>query len=238
MKQKLQCLLEFQGAELEIEKRQGILDAIPEKIETLVSRKNQLESEFEKEKAAIDALKKRYREMESKVQDNTNLIKKSDEKLTAVKTNKEYQAILKEIDDFKEKNSGIEDEMITCLEDMDNAETQIAEKNEVLKQILAQLSAEIESLKKEAEEEKSRLEEAQRLRGTRFRDVDAAMMADYERIKKIVINRPVVAVSRSVCQGCHLNIPPQMFIELQRGGQLNFCPHCDRIIYWDELIGE
>jgi predicted nucleic acid-binding Zn-ribbon protein len=67
-------------------------------------------------KKALDDLKKSYRELESESKVNREMIVKSNEKLRAVKTNKEYQSILKEIEEIRKKNSGIEDQMLDQLE--------------------------------------------------------------------------------------------------------------------------
>ena len=44
----------------------------------------------------------------------------------------------------------------------------------------------------------------------------------------------IVDVKMQVCQGCNMNIPPQMYNELQRGISLKYCPSCERIIYWQD----
>lgn len=236
MRQKLEGLLELQKAEIEIERLIGILNTVPEKLAALDSKQNSLQETYDKETEAMAVLKKKYREMDSDVQTNTARISKSQEKLTAVKTNKEYQALLKEIDDIKEKNSSIEDEMIVCLEQMEISEKDLVEKGEKLKQLKMQIKAEKDTIEREADEDNHRLESARKLRRQLFDDVDATLKADYERVKKIVKTRAVVPVLSAVCQGCNLNIPPQMFNELQRGDQLKFCPHCDRIIFWNDML--
>ena len=48
----------------------------------------------------------------------------------------------------------------------------------------------------------------------------------------------VVPVVKGTCQGCHMKIPPQLFIMLQRGTAIETCPTCARIIYWDEIMKE
>jgi predicted nucleic acid-binding Zn-ribbon protein len=237
MIQKLETLLELQDAEIEIERLNSVLESVPEKLAALDAEQASLREAYEKEAEDMAVLKKNYRDMESDVQTNMDRISKSHEKLTAVKTNKEYQAILKEIDEFKEKNSGIEDEMILCLEQMESAETELAEKGDHLKQMQAQIEAEKNTIQREADEERNRLESARKLEAQLSDNVDADLKAEYDRTKKIVKIRALVPVVDATCQGCHMNIPPQMFIDLQRGGQLKFCPHCDRIIYWSELVG-
>ena len=67
-------------------------------------------------------LRKKYREIETELNMNAPRIEKSQEKLRAVKTNKEYQSLLKEIEELKKKNSSLEDEMIECLEHIESSE--------------------------------------------------------------------------------------------------------------------
>jgi len=236
MRLKLERMLEFQDTEIEIERLNAVLDAVPEKLAALDQKQKSLQETYENELASMEGLKKKYREMESDVQMNTTRMTKSENNLTAVKTNKEYQALLKEIDDYKEKNSIIEDEMIACLEQMEAAEAELAKKGETLKQLKHQIKAEMDTIEREADEDRRGLEAARRLGQQLAGEVDAALKADYERVKKIVKVRVVVPVIKAVCQGCNMNIPPQMFNELQRGDQLKFCPHCGRIIYWNDTL--
>jgi predicted nucleic acid-binding Zn-ribbon protein len=46
----------------------------------------------------------------------------------------------------------------------------------------------------------------------------------------------MVPVKNGTCQGCNMNIPPQLFNTLQRGNSIEVCGNCNRIIYWDKLM--
>jgi len=46
----------------------------------------------------------------------------------------------------------------------------------------------------------------------------------------------VVSVKNGTCQGCNMNIPPQLYNVLQRGQTIETCHSCHRIIYWEELM--
>jgi len=43
-------------------------------------------------------------------------------------------------------------------------------------------------------------------------------------------------VRNGTCQGCNMNIPPQLYNQLQRGDTIELCGTCNRIIYWDKLL--
>jgi hypothetical protein len=42
----------------------------------------------------------------------------------------------------------------------------------------------------------------------------------------------VVEIRGGTCQGCHMNIPPQLFNLIQRNEQVIPCPNCQRILHW------
>ena len=42
----------------------------------------------------------------------------------------------------------------------------------------------------------------------------------------------VVEIRSGVCQGCRINVPPQLANIIRRNEQVNLCPNCQRIIYF------
>lgn len=236
MKQQLENLLELQKTEMEIGRLNNLLQSVSERLDALDAKQAFFQEAFEKDSAAMDNLKKKYRDLESDVQANESRVGKSQDKLAAVKTNKEYQALLREMEDIKATNSTLEDEMIVCLEQMESLETDLSEKNVDLRQLQGQITSEKDTIRLEADDNTKRLKEAEQLQSRLSEDVDKGLMTDYVQVKRMVKNRAVVPVLQAICQGCHRKIPPQMFIELQRNDQLKFCPFCDRLIFWDDTF--
>jgi uncharacterized protein len=181
-------------------------------------------------------LKKSYRAAESDLQLSQSKIESSQEKLRAVKNNKEYQSILKEIDDMKKAGAKTEDMMLNDLEAIDGAKSEVASQKEAY----ANKEQEIEVQKAEiGTQEKKNLKRLTQL-DKKFAEIskklDEKLINTYNRVKQKQNGRAaIVAAKDSVCNGCHLNIPPQMYNELQRCDCLEFCPHCQRIIYWGGL---
>ena len=60
----------------------------------------------------------------------------------------------------------------------------------------------------------------------------------YEFIRQRLEHPVIVAVREGVCSGCNIAIPPQAFIDLQRGQQIQSCPNCQRLIFWCEHFEE
>jgi predicted nucleic acid-binding Zn-ribbon protein len=187
------------------------------------------------EKETLSALRKDYRDLETESKDNAVQIEKSNEKLRAVKTNKEYQSILKEIEEIRKKNSGIEDRMIELLDQIEKQEASIQQKKAQLERFVQEcdqkkmaLDDQIQTQKKNVEQLNAKIEQ---LRASADPDAIAVM----DDVKTKIRSGGVIApVEQAVCKGCHMNIPPQLNNELLRFDEFRFCPHCNRIIYWKE----
>jgi len=235
MKEQIEILVNLQSIESAASVLTAELDMVPQKLEALDAKLRAYEKDIENESVQLDMLKKAYREFEADIQMNLSQIKKSQDKLRSVKTNKEYQSILKEIEDVENKNSLIEDEMIRCLEQMEVAEKVIASRKEEFVEFNDLIRNEIISTEQEAAQNKKKLSELEIEREKVSVRVKPELVEKYTFVKNKVKGAAIAAVSGAICQGCNLNIPPQMYNDLQRSNILNFCPHCQRIIYWKEM---
>jgi hypothetical protein len=189
------------------------------------------------EQGRLDALKQAKKEKDGLLQRGQETLKRTRERLLEVKTNKEYQAILKEIEAIETKNSHTEDEIIALLDEVDRVDGEVKAKRGELdvrrrsyEEEKAQLEAELNSLAQELE--------ACRRRGDDVKGkINADMLRRYQQIRSAGRAVAVAAVWKEVCDGCHMSIPPQLYNELQKADRLMTCPHCNRIIYWENRNG-
>ncbi len=234
MKKKLKVLIELQQAEQEADKIKLKLSRVDPLLAALDTQVSDSERNFQEFRERLDGSQKRYRQHESDIQMNQALIKKSREKLGYVKNNKEYQSILKEIEDLQAKISLVEDEMISMLGQIENMEEEIHVKKSEMAKIKEETESEKQIIQQEAVEYRQHLERLEDRIEQIAAQADPDLLRRYRLLKVQTRGVAIAAVHQAVCQGCNLNIPPQMFNELQRFTTLTFCPHCQRIIYWEE----
>lgn len=239
MKKQIENLVKLQNIETEYSRIVSKLNDVSSRLEALDAGIEELRQTIDKESAQIRELKKKYREHESDVQMNISRIKKSKERLSAVKTNREYLSMLKEIEKSEAMNSQIEDEMLECLELMERIEEAVSTKENEFITRSDQVDREKENIHMETEHGKNKLAQ-----------LDAELKEYYSMIEPVLLNRfikikeqqagktAIVPVKDAVCQGCNLNLPPQMYNELHRGNTLKFCPNCQRIIYLEKSISD
>jgi predicted nucleic acid-binding Zn-ribbon protein len=187
---------------------------------------------------ALEASRKAYRQGELDIKANQETITKSDAKLRQVKTNKEYQATLREIDELKRKNSALEDDLLGLLDKIESTEKDLAEREGRAHQRKNEILAEQNSIQEEAAEKKRLMATLKAERDDIAQALPKNIMAQVADIKSQV-GRPVIAsVSAAICSGCNMNIPAQLYNELQRCDSIKRCPLCQRIIYWNDMRSE
>ena len=235
MKEQIKVLVKLQDLDTETVRIKSTLNDVSKKLKNLDSSLKEIEQSIKDQESVLDELKKQYRDYESDVKMNLAKNKKSQEKLRSVKTNKEYQALLKEIEDVKSKNSSIEDKMIECLERIEETEEIIKKKKEEYLLLSDDIKSEKQSIEHEAGIDKKKLDELNMDRERVSGLIDSQLFKKYSVIKdQHSGGLAVVPVKDAVCHGCNVNLPPQLYNELFRYDSLKFCPNCHRIIYLKE----
>jgi len=232
LKEKLSLLISLQECDSQLVKLSSKKIKLPEKICKMEEDFQIYKENVEQNKRKYDELKAQRAECESTVKKLSEGMIKTKERLLEVKNNKEYQAMLKEIETSEKTRGDIESRIIALMEEMDKLSVLVKKDEETLKQ--AENNHEKE--KKIIEDDLSAVD-ADTLTWTEKRSVlqksiPADLLAQYERVKKRNNGVGVIAVWKAVCNGCHMNIPPQLYNELQRSNDLLSCPNCNRIMYF------
>jgi uncharacterized protein len=227
----IELLIELQGKEADAASIQSGLDELPEKIAQIASGLKEFENSIALKKESLSELKKVYRSNDTEVEANSARIKKREEQLRSVTTNKEYQAILKEIEEIKKANSRIEDQTLACLDDIDDAEKEVKEKEEEFLAEEAEVNEQKAVFESDADSERRSLDALLAQRDDVAAKIDPELIKQYELIKSYARGLAIVQVKDCICMGCNMNIPPQMYNELHRENEMKTCPHCHRMLY-------
>jgi predicted nucleic acid-binding Zn-ribbon protein len=238
IKEQLETLVALQRAENEIGRIEQELAGIDGRIASLDTEVTTYESRVTDYQEAIDTLRKQYRSDENEVKQIDAQIVKSKEKLRAVKTNKEYQSMLKEIDDLKHKSSTVEDQMLGALERIEKAESELAVQRVDLEDVKREANVKREEICKIADGQREALVRLRQDREEIWQAVAPKIQTLYLNVKRQGHGIGVAAVLDAVCQVCRMNIPPQQYNELLRLDMVRMCPNCQRIIYPKVLLDE
>jgi len=232
VRKQIALLTEIQMLDQDLEDlKQKIMDG-PIRIQEKKRKILNLKQSLDEHKSRIQDAKKLQRQYEAEIEDDLERIKKSKARLLTIKNNKEYQAILKEIEETDRAIQQKEDKVLNYLEETENLQGALSEKEDHLSAMGERIDKEIKTIEHEVELAKKRLSETDKQRREIASRVDTEILAKYERLRKTRGGIAVSCVVNATCSGCHMNIPPQMYNELQQQDSLKFCPNCERIIYW------
>ena len=233
MKAKIEMLARLQSAEKQIRGIEQALELAPGRFESLNHEREALAAAVADADGELKALNRRYRELEREARTQEDRAAKRQARLHEVKTNKEYQATLKEIDDIRAGASAIEDEMIGLLDEIEATEARLSQRRETAERRETELSREAAEIEAGLARDQERLLAAKAACEAVAGQIDSQMLAIYRHAQAQQKDQVAVAgVQHAVCQGCHMNIPPQLYNELQRQDSIKICPLCQRIIYW------
>ena len=232
MKEQLTYLIELQNLDLIIGRINNKKMELPEKMTQMDEEFGAYNASVEESKKKLEELNKCHSEKEDKLKRGSDTLKKTKERLLEVKTNKEYQAILKEIETIEKKNSEIEDEIISAMEEIDQVRAELKAKEKDFNAYRLEYEKEKKRIEDEISQIDVDLSDSEQKSNDLRRQVRIELQKRYETIKGARNGLAVVPVWKEVCGGCHMNVPPQLYIELQRSTELLSCPNCNRIIYW------
>ena len=227
----LKELVVLQQYEDEISRIEKELSEVDDRVNRLNTELTEYENKIARNRQLLDELKKQYRSDESEEQMVESQIVKSQEKLRAVKTNKEYQSTLKEIDDLKAKASQIEDRMLGALDQIESAESRGREDRADFAEVKIQVEEKQKQIRSQCEQQQGILSSHLQKRDVVLEHLDSNTKDKYSRVKRQGRGIAIAAVVDAVCQVCRMNIPPQLFNDLMRMDNMLMCPNCQRIIY-------
>ncbi len=187
----------------------------------------------QKEKERVESLEKTRRQKEGHLNVEQEKIKRAEGRMSEVKTNKEYQALLSEIDMIKEANSRIEEEILQVLDEIDELKKDFSKREKEMGITLEKIEGERKKIQEKMVLDDRAWNEQMERREILSKQIESKLLNLYNTLKDKREGVGVVNVKNETCQGCFVHVPPQMFIEVQKNNTLIRCPHCNRILYWD-----
>ena len=225
----LQQLIDLQALDDQRAELRGQQERIPEQRTALDEARAAAEAEIASAGERVQAAEVDQRRAESELQDQEALVQRLEGQQSQVKTNEAYTALLHEIDAAREAISTCETRILEAMDGIEAARTRRSEAEAVLDREQQRIGAELKRLDERQAELESRAAELDRDREALVTRIDAGLLARYEKIAARH-GSAVARVHRETCQGCRVNIPPQMHIELLRGESLITCQRCKRIL--------
>ena len=231
MNEEIKQLTELQVIDLEIAKFDDEINA--EKAELAKSDKafNERQVLIEELKEKIEASETQRRELEGQLADDLSRIKERQSKMMQVQTNREYQSLLKEIEDGKKNIKEKEEEIVRIMEAAEANSKILAEHESLLKDEKKALAKESTQVKKKAGAIEGKKAKIVAKRDAMAKKIRTSTLKNYDMLRTRRNGKAVVGVVNGICQGCFMSIPPQHFNNILKGDRILNCPTCQRILF-------
>ena len=231
----LTTLIDLQTFDSKIARLEVEAARLPKQIEAIQASLAEAKKTVDAFKTKIDQTRKDLRSKEKDLEVHAAKRAKEETRLYEVKTNKEYSAVLLEIEEVKQVKAKTEEDILGLMEmqerlgvDVKEAEARLKAREEqarqdegVVRGKLAKVEDELTGVRTE--------------RAERAKALPVNLLGSYERIMKARGGTAVAAVDpAAICGGCRMSIRPQALMELRNATGLMTCENCGRYMYWQE----
>lgn len=186
-------------------------------------------------KAHIEEQKKR---LSHEGDENAAKLKKSRDKMMQVGNEREHQAIVREMDSLERSSRAREEEQVIMSDELSRTSEALEELEKDYNALKDELQTRTDSLEETLSLAKDRLAVLGKQRENASGSIPRPIFQRYEFIRERLKHPVIVPVDDGICSGCHIAIPPQSFIECQRGQQILSCPNCQRLVFWSNHFAD
>lgn len=236
MDEQLNLLIQLQEIDGRIRTLAEQKKRLPDALSVLESKRAAVNADLEKAKENLQAAQKNKRDRDKDLEVGVQKVEKLKARTSEIKNNKEYQALLKEIETAEQENKTIEDDILMLMEKIDAASAEITAAEKQVKDEEAAIQAEQKELEAAFGKVGEELKSVEQGRQEHVSRINPAVLAQYQ---KLLISKGGVAIAEvrgESCAGCYMSIPPQVFVNVKKNESITTCPQCGRILYYKETI--
>ncbi|MBN2264946.1 MAG: hypothetical protein JW775_03940 [Candidatus Aminicenantes bacterium] len=224
-------IVELQRLDTEIHNASLVLEGIPRLIKDVEAKIEATTKLVAEAKSKMAQNQKKRRELEIEVKDLKTQIGKYKRQLNEVKTNKEYTALLHEIEETQHKVDTLEEGIIAEMLAADDVEEEI-------KAALHKQSVEEEALAKEKLVLGDKMKETEAKHAALVKEREALVPKiprEQQRLYETIFQKKggtaLSPVTGEFCAMCHMRVRPQMLNEIRDKTSVILCENCGRILY-------
>jgi hypothetical protein len=229
----LQTLINLQAIDTRIAALESDAARLPKEIAAIHAAVDEAKKQAEQAKGRLDAARKDQRAKEKDLEVVQAKRSKNEARLYEVKTNKEYSAVLIEIEEIKQEKARMEEEVLVLMEAQERLGGDIREAEARFKQRESEGRSQEATLKEQLRGIEADLAGVRTERKELATRLPANILADYDRILRARGGLALVPVAKpNFCGACRMTITPQRLQELRAQSSLIPCESCGRYLYW------
>jgi predicted nucleic acid-binding Zn-ribbon protein len=208
--------------------------------DTIPSELIEVDREYQEKVEAVDRLKKRRSEAElerrranAELSEHREKLRKYQTQLRAVQNQREYGAVLNEIDGVEKLVRSAEDRILSLDEELENAAKELATREEMLPLETEQHEERLKDWRAAQRTINDELASAQEEIARLEASMNPRDRSEFQRLMDKKGGLAIVLVAGNSCSACHVKVRPAALQALKAGREIIYCDTCKRILYWD-----
>jgi predicted nucleic acid-binding Zn-ribbon protein len=229
----LSQLIELQELDLEIQRTSDRLLRIPEERDKTETEFKQHAAEFLELKSKYERILEDRKQLEAELATTQQNHEKFERDKTRVQNEKEYTAVLREIDTARKHISSLETDIIKRMEEIETLDAELAARAPDVERMRGEVDVGLTALDKEYDEASRLLQEFGDRRRMLAGQMPRHLFSTYERMSRLGRGQALAEVrSNGICAACRVRVRPKIFSDVRKGDQLIICENCGRILYY------
>jgi predicted nucleic acid-binding Zn-ribbon protein len=233
---KLRALQEVLSEKFGIEQE---MDEIPKVLATKTELLNRLKMSYVEKTAEHVAKGKRIEELRNSAIEAERKRENFEKQMDMIQTQREYEALDKEIKDSGEKEQELRRELQREEQLQEEMKVNLQKEETMIKKQEGEVASEQKRIKDQLKAKQTELNNLKKVEKKITPGLDEEILFKFERIIRSKAGLGIVGIEQGVCTGCHMILTHQYVNDVRKGTDIMFCPNCSRILFFmDEEGGE
>lgn len=233
MRNDLELLLRLQVIDYDLGELERSKDYLPDMMENLTREIKDAKEKLADTTGRLEEARVAQKNLELELKTRETELQKYQQQMMSIKTNKEYDALVAQIDSLKAQISDGEDKLILTIELIDR----LSEENKTLEEKHQQVEEnnrkQLHILQEKIDSIGDKVTDKYNSRKEVVSSITKPVFSNYERVRKGRGGRAVVAVKKNACSSCFKALTPRKIQEIKRGEKVLTCDYCGCLLYWD-----
>jgi predicted nucleic acid-binding Zn-ribbon protein len=236
LREKLKALADLQKVDSEIAALKKSAETYPKQLAEQEREQAASRGAVEEERTRLQETERQKRSLEQNISDEKDKVRKWEARLSEQRSTREYAALAREIDIAKKSNQTMMEELAELAKTEAQARESLKGKEQAFAAQQDVRGGKVAQLKQKMREGAEQVKALEEKRAKAASHVEKQLLHRYEAVKRKKMPALVPVLPPGTCQGCNMNVPPQLYNTLRSTLGLDICPSCHRIIYAAEAL--
>ncbi len=236
MQSDIELLLKLQVIDYDLGELERSKEYLPDMMANLHREIDEAKAKLESTQKTLEESNVAQKNLEIEIKAKEESLAKYQQQMMTIKTNKEYDALVAEIDAVKATIAERERELLQAMERIEQLDKEIPELEQRLEQVKENNEKQLEILQQKIDSIGDTVGSKRDERQGIIQDIPRRTMSVYERVRKGKGGSAVVAVKKRSCSACHKALTPKLVQEIRRADRIYTCENCGRMLFWDDDI--